>query len=83
MFEDYNVNRKLYPWHHNTRTKDEPALHLYHYHWQPLATKGSFKATRVLLIVPGLGMLANPHPGLVNICISGYRIVKIMVIYID
>jgi len=67
--EDVQVNKRLRHWYHNNNTNDddEPEWHLHDYYWQSSATMGEFDADSVHSIVPGLGMLANSHPGLVNV----------------
>lgn len=49
-------------WHAN----DEPLWLLDSYYWNPENTAAEFEAGDIQSIVPGLGMLANSHTGLVN-----------------
>jgi len=63
--EDVNVNQKLRKWHHDIQD-DTPDWLMENYFWQPHNTAGTNEASDVESIVPGLGMLANSHDGLVN-----------------
>jgi hypothetical protein len=63
--EDIGNNMKLRRWHHNLDTT-EPDWIIENYYWNSRVTKGTFEASDVQSIVPGLGMLANSHTGLVN-----------------
>jgi hypothetical protein len=63
---DYKLNRKLRHWHHGTDKSEEPDWLLDNYYWQSDNTLGEFDADKVYSIVPGMGMLANSHTGLIN-----------------
>lgn len=63
--EDHEDNMKLRGWHHKLTT-DEPDWLMENYYWNPRVTKGVFEAGDIESIVPGLGMMANSHTGLVN-----------------
>lgn len=63
--EDIDLNQKLRKWHHNIEEEETEWL-LANYYWQAHNTGGAYEARDVQSIVPGLGMLANSHDGLVN-----------------
>lgn len=64
--EDIELNTKLGRWHAGKFANDEPLWLLDSYYWNPENTAAEFEAGDVQSIVPGLGMLANSHTGLVN-----------------
>ncbi|EEC49901.1 predicted protein [Phaeodactylum tricornutum CCAP 1055/1] len=66
QIEDADLNKNLRFWRQGITDIDEPPWLLENYFWNPSNTFGSFEAHDVESIVPGLGMLANSHPGLVN-----------------
>lgn len=67
---DFKVNRKLRHWYHGTNQRDEADWLLANYFWNSDNTLGVHEAGRISSIVPGMGMLANSHTGLIN---SGMR----------
>ena len=63
--EDMELNQKLRKW--NSHLEEEAPLWLMeNYFWNSENTAGNHEARDVQSIVPGLGMLANSHDGLVN-----------------
>jgi hypothetical protein len=50
----------------NKQTRKESPWLLHSYFWDSFITKGDLEANEVESILPGLGMLANSHTGLVN-----------------
>jgi hypothetical protein len=63
---DYKLNRKLRHWFYDTNKGDEPTWLLDNYYWNADNTLGEHETERVYSIVPGMGMLANSHTGLIN-----------------
>jgi len=70
--EDVDVNLKLRHWaaqdFGQAASRDRWLLHMYY--WDPAVSIGAFEAEDVQSIIPGLGMLANSHTGLVNLGIK-------------
>mmetsp|Transcript_16707 Transcript_16707/g.23565 ORF Transcript_16707/g.23565 Transcript_16707/m.23565 type:complete len:1238 (-) Transcript_16707:47-3760(-) len=64
--EDLEVNRKWRNFHEYGYDIQQPDWLFEHYYWQPQNLGQTFEADEVQSIVPGLGMLANSHTGLVN-----------------
>jgi SET domain len=64
--EDVRLNRKLRYRHHGIRKFREPDWLLHNYYWDPTNAMAKFDARKVETVIPGLGMLANSHTGLVN-----------------
>jgi hypothetical protein len=65
--EDFYANTRLRHWFAGeTKYEEEPEWLLANYFWNAVNTMGDFEAGLIESIVPGLGMLANSHPGLVN-----------------
>jgi len=65
--EDYEENNRLRRIYHNESGSGEDEKWLLNsYYWNPEITMAVYEANSVQSIVPGLGMLANSHPGLVN-----------------
>jgi hypothetical protein len=65
--EDFYANTRLRHWFAGeTKYEEEPEWLLSNYFWNAVNTMGVFEAGLIESIVPGLGMLANSHPGLVN-----------------
>ena len=65
--EDYEVNMKLARWYHGDFS-DTPLNYwlLDSYYWHSHTSVGQFEGQSIFSIIPGLGMLANSHPGLIN-----------------
>lgn len=65
--EDYDFNRRLRRVYYGIENEppSRPWL-LNSYYWDPSTTLAQDEADDVQSIVPGLGMLANSHTGLVN-----------------
>ena len=63
--EDMDLNQKLRKWHYDIDEEESEWL-LANYYWQAHNTGGAYEADDVQSVVPGLGMLANSHDGLVN-----------------
>lgn len=60
--EDYEGNNELRA--QFMKEEDDGELWLLdHYYWEPTISKGHYLADTVISIIPGLGMLANSHPG--------------------
>jgi hypothetical protein len=69
---DFEVNNKHRQWFHgNFSVTDEETWLFDDYFWNSRLTMGAFEGTSVHSILPGVGMLANSHPGLVNAVIRG------------
>jgi SET domain len=64
--EDPDVNAKLRSWLLKKSDVKEPSWLFDSYFWNPSNTLGEHEAEDVESIIPGLGMLANSHTGLVN-----------------
>jgi hypothetical protein len=65
--EDFEVNQKLRHWFAGeVEYKEDPEWLPANYFWNSVNTMGHFEALDIESIVPGLGMLANSHMGLVN-----------------
>jgi SET domain len=64
--EDPKLNRKLRHRFHGIRKSREPDWLLHNYFWDANNAMAEFDAMDVETIIPGLGMLANSHTGLVN-----------------
>jgi hypothetical protein len=65
---DFEVHNRLRKWYHGdfaAREGDEEWL-LDDYFWNSRLTSGSFEALETNSILPGVGMLPNSYPGLVN-----------------
>ena len=64
--ENVELNNKLRRWHNGIDPREEQEWIIDHYFWSPINTLGEFEAAEIQSIIPGLGMLANSHTGLVN-----------------
>jgi hypothetical protein len=64
--EDFPLNIKLRNWFYQDFTSPVQGWLLDSYFWNPTNTLGLHEADDVQSIIPGLGMLANSHTGLVN-----------------
>jgi hypothetical protein len=75
--EDHEVNMRLHHRHHKLATY-EPDWLMENYYWNCRVTKATFEATEIESIVPGLGMLANSHTGLVNAVMKPPQVTNIL-----
>lgn len=70
MLEDYHENMRLRELYRNSSSSPEPAgefwFLLTNYYWDSQTTFSLYEGDSISSIIPGLGMLANSHPGLVN-----------------
>jgi hypothetical protein len=64
--EDVIANIQLSMRERKAVSKKEPDWLMENYYWSSHKTKGEYEAGQIQSIVPGMGMLANSHPGLVN-----------------
>ena len=64
--EDIDVNHRLRKWHYGKMNEPDTPWLIEHYFWAAQNTLGQLEAADVQSVVPGLGMLANSHTGLVN-----------------
>lgn len=64
--EDTYLNKKLRYRSHGVKKFSEPEWLLHNYYWDPNNAMAEFDAREIETIIPGLGMLANSHTGLVN-----------------
>jgi hypothetical protein len=64
--EDYDLNQRLRRAYHGIHNESKAPWLLNSYYWDPSVTLAQNEASDVQSIIPGLGMLANSHPGLVN-----------------
>ena len=64
--EDVELNVRLRHWMDGEVYFNEKDWLIYHYYWDPSVATSMFDAMTVQTIIPGLGMLANSHTGLVN-----------------
>ena len=78
--EDYDVNQQLRKALLKNESTEEGDWLLDSYYWNPDVTLGHFEADDVESIVPGMGMLANSHPGLVNAKIEPPQITHDLVV---
>jgi hypothetical protein len=64
--EDYEFNQRLRRAYHGVNNESKAPWLLNSYYWDPSVSLAQTEASDVQSIVPGLGMLANSHTGLVN-----------------
>jgi hypothetical protein len=64
--EDIDLNTKLRHWVTKDFEYKENEWLLNNYYWSPMTSIGLYDAADIESIIPGLGMLANSHTGLVN-----------------
>ncbi|GAX21693.1 hypothetical protein FisN_29Hh134 [Fistulifera solaris] len=64
--EDFEENMRLRRQFLSRSNKNTPSWLLDSYYWSPSNALAEFEAEEVSSVIPGLGMLANSHPGLVN-----------------
>lgn len=64
--EDVELNVRLRHWMEGEVYFEEKDWLLYHYYWDSSVATAIFDAMSVQTIIPGLGMLANSHTGLIN-----------------
>ena len=85
--EDLDENMRLRRLYHDgisaLHTKAEPNWLLDDYYWNSGTTKGWTEAEDVESIVPGLGMLANSHPGLFNARMGSPQTVAVLNARVD
>ena len=75
--EDIDSNMKLRRRHHELAS-NEPDWIMENYYWASRVTKGTFEAEDIQSIVPGLGMLANSHTGLINAIMKPPQVTNIL-----
>ena len=64
--EDFETNMKLRKWFYKEKEMEYMPWLLDSYFWNAMNSLGLYEADDVQSIIPGLGMLANSHTGLVN-----------------
>jgi hypothetical protein len=75
--EDHDTNTKRRRWYHKL-APGEPDWLMENYFWNCRVTKATFEARDIQSVIPGLGMLANSHTGLVNAIMRPPQVTNIL-----